>query len=222
MSQPADPEKASGGGHISGQSNKPLSRPAHALSHQQVAHELDADILSGLTAAEAQSRIKEYGRNELGEGEGVQPLKIVIAQVANAMTMVGSRGIKQGKTGVLMRSDRCSSWPWLSALELAPTLRVLSLPLSSCSMSSSVSSRSTLPKRPWTPSVRCPRLLPLSSVAVRPPLFPLANSSPVIWSRSRWVIPSPQISGTTLGHRKNDTCKSHADRNQQFDRSQEL
>ncbi|KAK4664697.1 P-type ATPase [Podospora pseudopauciseta] len=88
MSQPADPEKASGGGHISGQSNKPLSRPAHALSHQQVAHELNADTLSGLTAAEAQSRIKEFGRNELGEGEGVQPLKIVIAQVANAMTMV--------------------------------------------------------------------------------------------------------------------------------------
>ncbi|KAK4164622.1 hypothetical protein QBC43DRAFT_45658 [Cladorrhinum sp. PSN259] len=74
--------------HVSGQSNKPMSRPAHALTHKQVAEELQADILSGLTADEAKRRLDEFGKNELGEDDGVQPIKIIIAQVANAMTMV--------------------------------------------------------------------------------------------------------------------------------------
>ncbi|KAL2142502.1 hypothetical protein VTI28DRAFT_1104 [Corynascus sepedonium] len=76
------------GGHVSGQSNRPLSRPAHALAYDQVAAELDADILSGLSANEVKVRLEQYGKNDLGEEEGVQPLKIVIAQIANAMTMV--------------------------------------------------------------------------------------------------------------------------------------
>lgn len=75
-------------GHVSGQSNKPLSRPAHALTHQEVAREIGADPLSGLTVEEAKRRLEEYGKNELGEAEGVQPIKIIIAQIANAMTLV--------------------------------------------------------------------------------------------------------------------------------------
>ncbi|KAK1753723.1 sodium transport ATPase [Echria macrotheca] len=74
--------------HVSGQSNKPLSRPAHALTFQKVAEELNADTLAGLSPAEAKRRLEEFGSNDLGEAEGVQPIKIVIAQVANAMTMV--------------------------------------------------------------------------------------------------------------------------------------
>lgn len=73
---------------ISGQSNAPLSAPAHALTHTQVASELKVDPLSGLSADEAARRLVEYGRNELGEAEGPQPLKIIAAQVANAMTLV--------------------------------------------------------------------------------------------------------------------------------------
>jgi hypothetical protein len=76
------------GAHVSGQSNHPLTRPAHALAHDQVARELDADVLSGLTAVEARARLERFGRNDLGEEEGVQPLKIVAAQIANAMTLV--------------------------------------------------------------------------------------------------------------------------------------
>ncbi|KAL2263952.1 hypothetical protein VTK26DRAFT_4139 [Humicola hyalothermophila] len=87
MAKTGDAEKAARR-HVSGQSNRPLSRPAHALTHEQVAAELDADILSGLTTHEAKVRLEQYGRNDLGEDEGVQPLKIVIAQIANAMTMV--------------------------------------------------------------------------------------------------------------------------------------
>lgn len=75
--------------HVSGQSNKPMTAPAHALTFQQVADELEADISYGLSADEADRRLQEYGKNELGEAEGVQPLKIIIAQVANAMTLVG-------------------------------------------------------------------------------------------------------------------------------------
>ncbi|KAK2026311.1 potassium/sodium efflux P-type ATPase [Colletotrichum zoysiae] len=74
--------------HVSGQSNKPLSQPAHALTYQQLAEELRANTQHGLSAVDAKARLDEYGRNELGEAEGVQPFKIIIAQVANAMTMV--------------------------------------------------------------------------------------------------------------------------------------
>lgn len=75
--------------HVSGQSNKPLSRPAHALSYQKLADELNADPLNGLSVDDAKRRLEEFGNNDLGEAEGVQPLKIVIAQIANAMTLVG-------------------------------------------------------------------------------------------------------------------------------------
>lgn len=74
--------------HISGQSNQPLSRPAHALTAAEVASELNTDVLSGLSIAEANARLDRFGRNDLGEDDGVQPLKIVVAQIANAMTLV--------------------------------------------------------------------------------------------------------------------------------------
>lgn len=74
--------------HVSGQSNKPLSHPAHALSYQQLAEELRANTLNGLSAQDAKARLDEFGHNDLGEAEGVQPIKIIIAQIANAMTMV--------------------------------------------------------------------------------------------------------------------------------------
>ncbi|KAK8869432.1 Sodium transport ATPase 5 [Apiospora arundinis] len=73
---------------ISGQSNEPLTRPAHALSSQDVLDELGSDSLNGLSNAEAESRRERLGSNELGEAESVQPIKIVIAQIANAMTLV--------------------------------------------------------------------------------------------------------------------------------------
>lgn len=74
--------------HVSGQSNKPMSRPAHALSFDQVVDELQANTQYGLSSADAKTRLEEYGKNDLGDAEGVQPIKIIIAQIANAMTMV--------------------------------------------------------------------------------------------------------------------------------------
>lgn len=74
--------------HASGQSNEPMSKPAHALSIQQIVDELDANTLDGLSEAEANIRLEKYGKNDLGEAEGAQPIKIIIAQIANAMTLV--------------------------------------------------------------------------------------------------------------------------------------
>lgn len=75
-------------GHVSGQANKPLSRPAHTLGYLTVIEEIKADADDGLTTSEARARLEEYGRNEFGDTGGVQPAKILLRQVANAMTLV--------------------------------------------------------------------------------------------------------------------------------------
>jgi Na+-exporting ATPase len=75
-------------GHVSGQCNKPMSLPAHSLTLEQVKTELKTEEWNGLDDAEARRRVDEYGSNELGEAESVSPVKILIAQVANAMTLV--------------------------------------------------------------------------------------------------------------------------------------
>lgn len=73
---------------LPGQGNKPLSRPAHALGTETVIAELEAQDNTGLSSAEAKQRLELYGKNELGDGPGVQPAKILLRQVANAMTLV--------------------------------------------------------------------------------------------------------------------------------------
>jgi Na+-exporting ATPase len=79
-------------GHVSGQSNKPMSLPAHALPIEAARDELEANLEDGLTEAECQRRLEEYGRNELDDGPGVQPVKILIHQIANAMILVSYHG----------------------------------------------------------------------------------------------------------------------------------
>merc|ERR1711977_302559 len=74
--------------HVSGQSNKPLPKPAHALDGNAVVEGLGGNARDGLTKEEAQSRLNEYGRNELDEGPGVPPFKILLRQIANAMMLV--------------------------------------------------------------------------------------------------------------------------------------
>src|SRR5262245_58283932 len=77
--------------HVSGQANKPLSSPPHALPIAPFVAEIEANAEDGLTREEAKVRLEEYGRNELGEAKGVQPIKIFIGQIANAMTLVSPR-----------------------------------------------------------------------------------------------------------------------------------
>ena len=85
MGKPTDNPLAD---HVSGQSNKPMSKPAHALKWTQVVEELKADAEDGLSSADAKARLEEHGRNELGDTGGVNPGKILLRQVANAMTLV--------------------------------------------------------------------------------------------------------------------------------------
>ena len=42
----------------------------------------------GLTHHEVQQRLETFGRNELEGDRGTQPLKILLRQIANAMTLV--------------------------------------------------------------------------------------------------------------------------------------
>lgn len=74
--------------HVSGQANKPMSSPAHALTFQEVEKELSADSQNGLSHDEAKKRLEEFGRNEFGANKGVQPARILIAQIANSLTLV--------------------------------------------------------------------------------------------------------------------------------------
>ncbi|KAK3293786.1 uncharacterized protein B0H64DRAFT_172835 [Chaetomium fimeti] len=75
-------------GHVSGQSNEPLSLPAHCLSSARVGQELKTEIRLGLSSSEAAARFDRYGANDLGKEKGVQPLEILAAQVLNAMTLI--------------------------------------------------------------------------------------------------------------------------------------
>ena len=53
--------------HVSGQSNKPISAPAHAMKWTAVAEELQTDTDDGLTNEDAKGRLEEYGENVLGK-----------------------------------------------------------------------------------------------------------------------------------------------------------
>lgn len=72
----------------SGSSNKELTKVAHALELNDIVRQLEGDTENGLSKDEAARRVQQYGRNELDDGPGVQPIKILIAQVANAMMLV--------------------------------------------------------------------------------------------------------------------------------------
>ncbi|KAI9148806.1 Sodium transport ATPase 5 [Paramyrothecium foliicola] len=74
--------------HVSGQSNKPISRPAHALSAAQVAEELGTDTTTGLSQSDAATRLTEYGLNDLGKEKGINVMEILLAQIVNSMTLV--------------------------------------------------------------------------------------------------------------------------------------
>ncbi|OCL11911.1 sodium P-type ATPase-like protein [Glonium stellatum] len=125
--------------HVSGQANKPLTRPAHALPYLAVVEETKTNPHDGLTSSEAKSRLEEYGRNELGDSGGVQPAKILLRQVANAMTLVlilamaVSFGIKSWIEGgvvaaVIMLNIVVGFWQEFNAEKTMDSLRSLSSP----------------------------------------------------------------------------------------------
>ena len=76
--------------HVSGQSNEPISKPAHCLPFGEVLNELGCSGLDGLSDAEASKRLEQYGKNELDQGPRVNPTKLLVKQIANAMMLVYS------------------------------------------------------------------------------------------------------------------------------------
>ena len=65
-----------------------LSFPPHIAPSPKVVHELQSDASSGLTQAEAERRLEQYGPNRLRPPKRPSPLKIVVRQVGNAMSVV--------------------------------------------------------------------------------------------------------------------------------------
>ncbi|KAI9672952.1 MAG: Na+ ATPase [Caeruleum heppii] len=76
-----------------GHANTPLSLPLHALTAEAAVTELSANANDGLNDDEAKGRLAEHGKNELDNGPGVQPIKILIRQVL-VMAMVVSFAIQ--------------------------------------------------------------------------------------------------------------------------------
>lgn len=60
----------------------------HRYDARAVLEALRTDKSKGLTTQEARERLKHYGNNELSSGDSVSPVKILINQIANAMTLV--------------------------------------------------------------------------------------------------------------------------------------
>ncbi|KAI3391653.1 hypothetical protein diail_6991 [Diaporthe ilicicola] len=129
-------------GHVSGQSNRPMTQPAHCLSLAQVVDELEADPTNGLTTDEAHRRLADYGKNDLGEAQKVSPVRILVAQVANAMTLVlilamaVSFGIKSWieggvVAGVILLNIVVGFFQEYSAAKTMDSLRSLSSPTAS-------------------------------------------------------------------------------------------
>jgi magnesium-transporting ATPase (P-type) len=113
--------------HKSGQSNEPMSAPAHSLTFNDVCQQLQSSAVDGLTPEDAKKRLEQYGKNELDNGPGVNPVRILVRQVANAMMLVSRTRhfclCVDVLTHVLLR---CFSWPWASLLGSALTLKVVS------------------------------------------------------------------------------------------------
>ncbi|OQO11027.1 hypothetical protein B0A48_05282 [Cryoendolithus antarcticus] len=129
-------------GQAPGAGNKPLSKPAHALSAPAVIEELQANKDDGLTVAQAKELLTTYGTNELGDGAGVQPAKILLRQIANAMTLVlvmamavsfGIGSYIEGGviTAVIVLNIVVGFWQEFNAAKTMDSLKSLSSPTAS-------------------------------------------------------------------------------------------
>ncbi|KAF8756550.1 cation transport ATPase (P-type) family [Rhizoctonia solani] len=66
----------------------PLSERAHLLDAAAIIRKLRSSEHDGLTQEEAQRRLEEYGENALDDEGGVSAIKVLIRQMANALTLV--------------------------------------------------------------------------------------------------------------------------------------
>ena len=71
-----------------GQDGGPEALRAHALTVDEIRDQLETNLEDGLARSQIPSRAQKWGHNELDDGPGVQPLKILVHQIANAMILV--------------------------------------------------------------------------------------------------------------------------------------
>lgn len=69
----------------SGPAKPSFSRPAYQLTPEQVAQELQTNVDTGLSPAQAEQALSKYGPNELDGGEGIPIWKVFVKQISNAM-----------------------------------------------------------------------------------------------------------------------------------------
>jgi magnesium-transporting ATPase (P-type) len=60
-------------------------RPPYLLPVEQVVEELNTNVETGLSPAQAQENLSQYGGNRLDGGEGIPLWKVFVKQVSNAM-----------------------------------------------------------------------------------------------------------------------------------------
>lgn len=68
-----------------GPSNPIFSRPPYQLTPEEVAQELETNVDTGLSPAQAGLALSKYGSNELDGGEGIPIWKVFVKQISNAM-----------------------------------------------------------------------------------------------------------------------------------------
>lgn len=66
------------------------SQPAHCIAANDVLDQLQSDAQSGLSDSEVAKRQGTYGANALEGSGGAGPIRILMNQVLNALTMVCS------------------------------------------------------------------------------------------------------------------------------------
>ncbi|QRW12896.1 potassium/sodium efflux P-type ATPase [Ceratobasidium sp. AG-Ba] len=82
-------ERSAKGKQQQPQSNQiPLSERAHLLDGAAIIRKLRSSEHDGLTDEEAKRRLDEYGENALEDEGGVSAIKVLIRQMANALTLV--------------------------------------------------------------------------------------------------------------------------------------
>ncbi|KAH7335447.1 hypothetical protein B0J17DRAFT_700609 [Rhizoctonia solani] len=111
----------------------------HVLTPAAVARHLATDAELGLTSQTVSERLAQYGKNQLKEPEGVSVLKVLLAQVANALTLVlvGAMALSFGVndwveggviTAVILLNITVGFWQEYKAEKTMDSLKSLSSP----------------------------------------------------------------------------------------------
>jgi len=75
-----------------------LAQPAYRLTPEEIARQLNTDIVQGLTKQEAKRRCDVVGENTLEGSGGVSIWKVLLRQVANALTLVSTPQVPSNLT----------------------------------------------------------------------------------------------------------------------------